>query len=144
METTKQAVELRREVKKYYGVEYALILMCMDKEKYVDSCPPALGDVDPDLWWVVEYTKNSESLARSAQRGFLWIDTLGMRDARMQDKYNHCEMMAVTQINWLMGKYVSERFWWIMNEIKCFARVAIRTMPQRIRYRIKKLMGTQA
>lgn len=137
-------VEIRREVRKYYGVEYALILMCLDKTKYADSWSPTLGDVDPDLWWIVEYTKNSEKLARSAQRGFLWIDTLEMKDARMQDKYNHCEMMAVTQINWLMGKYVSERFRWIMNEVKCFVRVTVKTMPQRIRYRIKKLTGTQS
>ena len=146
MEKEKKDKEIRREVKEYYGIEYALILV-VSTEIEIDSTLSELagwGEVNDDQWWNLEYTDKEQRLACNARKDFLWFGTYKMKGARMQDKYNQCELMAVTQINWLMEKYPWWRLKFLVRQTKFFIYVMIKTTPRRIQYWIKKLIGRQA
>lgn len=136
----KLMIEIRREVKKYYGIEYALILMATDDN--MEEKP--MAEKDKFQWWNLEYTENTGKLVKNIGGNFLWASTIDMHGDIMQDKYHNCEITAVSQINWLMGKYPWERAWWIAKEIKYLLIATVVTMPDRVVYGIKKVMGKQA
>lgn len=131
--------ELRREVMSYYGIEYALILMT---DGHVGDITG--GVVDEHVWWNIEYTEGSRRLARAAGKNFLWADTHFMKDARLQEKRQHCELLAVSQINDLLSKHAWNRTKWIVREIGYYFYVIVATTPARIVWRIRKIIGTQA
>lgn len=134
--------EFRREVKKYYGIEYALILRGMDSANNPEETP--MGEKNHFQWWDLEYTDQSKRLAECINPDFLWFDTQSMDKERMQDKYHECELKAVLQINGLMEKFMKRRLKWLRWQLKDFAYVTVKFFPQMIAYRFKKLIGRQA
>lgn len=137
-----EIVELRREVKTYYGIEYALVLIG-PKGKYADSFSPQDGDIYEDLWWCVEFTDKSKNVTQRAKSGLLWWDTKSWTDKRLVDKKNQCELKAVLEIHWLMGEYPGIRGKYVATELFRYIFVMWMTTPQRMVYRFKKLIGKQ-
>ncbi|MFZ3032279.1 MAG: hypothetical protein WA082_04540 [Candidatus Moraniibacteriota bacterium] len=136
-------VELRREIKTYYGIEYALVLIGPEG-KYAESFSPLPGDVYPDLWWCLEWTENSRVIAQYARPKFLWWDTKEWTKDRLMNKKNQCELQAVLEINWLMGMFAPEIGKYLLRELWGYFFVMMSTFPQQILFRVKKLMGKQA
>lgn len=132
-------IEIKKETKKYYGIEYESILMAEGNQE-----PSSLGEVNDRQWWILRPTKKSEKMALAADPGILFMDTREMRGSRMQDKYNKIEIAAVTQINWVLGKYKWYRTKWLLKQIWFFVYVSGKTIPASILYRIKQLTGKQA
>ncbi len=135
-------VELKREVRSYYGIEYALVLVAGDFDGNREET--AGTEKNPNQWWCLEWTANSRIIARHARPKFLWWDTLSWRDHRMMDKKNQCELQAVLEINWLMGTFAQEIGKYLLKETFGYAFVMMSTFPQQIVFRVKKLMGKQA
>lgn len=132
--------EIKREIKTYYGIEYAIALIGEDEWEPTDP-----EEKNPNQWWVLEYTKQSDRLARwGGGKGFLLASTQDQKEARMKDKYHLCELRAVTDINWLLSKYYPTAIPYVWNELKCFAYTSVRILPRTIQFAIKKIIGTQA
>lgn len=141
-EETKKIIEIRREVRKYYGIEYAIVLYAINEKDNLEETDPALPNAKQ--WWCVEYTEKSRRLARFVSQDMLWKDTQSWNDKRMIDKYRQCEVWAVFDINWVLSEYARSRRIWVRNEIWYFVYVWVATFPKRVLFRIKKLIGTQA
>jgi len=137
--------EIRREVKKYYGIEYALILVGPDEDEVIES---KMSEINDQQWWVLEYTDKSKRLADAVGNnrvgvGFLYQSTHQYKEARMQDKYHAMELVAVDDINWLMDGYVKDRKW-LIKEVSLYFYVNIWMIPKRVLFKVKKLIGNQA
>jgi len=100
--------DLKKEIKTYKGVEYALVLCADDDE----AKPASWEKVDEKQWWNLEPTLKSQKFYERFL--ILWADAREMKDARMKDKYHTMELEAMRQIDWVIDKGLSSRakFMW--------------------------------
>jgi len=131
-------IDIRKEVKKFHGIEYELRLCTLKSEAVM---PPEADKeaVEKNQWWICDSTKKSGRLSAYAAKDFLWYDTRFMLNARMKDKYHYCELHAMNNITWLLDNYYWQRSKWIANELKCYFYVLGRIFFPRLIFKVGKL-----
>jgi hypothetical protein len=139
----KKIITYEKEKKTYMGIDYLLKLIGYEGEEYNNW-----EDVNPRLWCVLEFCKKDEKLVKSAYQNFLWYDTRVMTSARIKDKYHQCELVAVSQINYLLGSNFFKRIKYILslikNEMKWFFYCERKIFTRRLKYFwVKKIKGNK-
>lgn len=111
-------IEKKEIINEYRGVQYQIRLVepSIGKERKWD-------EVDPQSWWVVEYTDETETLAKRVGFSFLWWDSFKVQDAPLYEKYRLCELKAIDMINWFHEKYRTEMLKHLLHEIGLLAWV---------------------
>jgi hypothetical protein len=133
-------ITYKKERNSYQGINYYLVLVGEKNQKKIGK-----EDVNPKVWWVVEYDPKDELLVKNVYMNFLWYDTKEMTQYRLKDKYHQCDLVAMEMIQKALGGNFFTRIKFILKEIKSFLICERLLFIKRIKYfygnKMDKKMG---